>query len=74
LHRHEDNEYETQISTDFSLTYHSRVQPCCENASAFDLAHKSFSLNTPNLFTFSPHLTSRLAAIDDSLDHHGEYE
>ena len=28
----------------------------------------------PNLFTFSPHLTCNLAAIDDHLDHHGGYE
>ncbi len=29
---------------------------------------------SPNLFTFSPHLTCRLVAIDDPLDHHGGYE
>jgi hypothetical protein len=29
---------------------------------------------TPNHFTFSPHLTCRLAAIHDHLDHHGGYE
>ena len=29
---------------------------------------------TPNLFTFSSHLTCKLAAIDDRLEHHGGYE